>query len=138
MKECIAVNSSGGGKGSLHQDPHALRPLSNLRDMILIYNLNVRLPRLKRHYLIPSKQRRERDIELRIRQIHPHTGPRAPTKRHELSRHRLEFIRRSQPAVRVERISGTEGRVLGIQHTSRKSINGSKNRFCSCWEISAF
>ena len=66
-------------------------------------NLHILLPRLKQPHLIPSKQRRERDIKLRIRQIHPHARPRAPTKRHQLPPHPLHLlIRRPQPAVRVK------------------------------------
>ena len=117
LRILITTNRFGD---SLDQDPHALGPLPHLRDMILMLNLDVRLPRLKQHHLIPPEQRRERDIQLRIRQVHPHTGPRAPTKRHELSLHPLQFVR-PQPAVRVEgfRIDEHGGIVVHVHGVHR-------------------
>ena len=72
--------------------------------MVLVRDLDVLHPRLEKHHLIPPKQRRERDVHLRIRQIHPHARPRPAAKGRQL------FVQLgavgSQPAVRVE-----EGRV---------------------------
>lgn len=53
--------------------------------MVLVRHLHIHRPRLEQPHLIPAKQRRERNIHLRIRQIHPHARPRATTKRRQLS-----------------------------------------------------
>ena len=83
--------------------------------MILVRDLHIPAPRLKKHHLIPAKQRRERDVHLRVRQIHTHAGPRAPTERRQL----LLQLRAPglQPAVGVERLGvGEDGGVVVHVH----------------------
>ena len=63
-------------------------------------NLHIRRSRLKQLHLVPAKQRRERDIHLRLRQIHPYASSCAAAKRRQLL-HQFHGIG-LQPAVRIE------------------------------------
>ena len=64
-------------------------------------DLDILIPRLEQLHIIPPEQGRERNIQLRIGQVHSHAGPGAFTERHELFLHQLRVLS-LQPAVRVE------------------------------------
>ena len=80
-------------------------------------NPHVLPPRLKKHHLIPPKQRRERDVHLRIRQVHTDASSRAATEGRELFLQPLRAAVGPQPAVRVEEFRVDEdGRVVVHVH----------------------
>lgn len=99
-----------------HSNPSTPQP--RIRDEKIMFDVNIPVPiRLKQAHLPsqPSKNRRERHVDFRQRQVHPDALPRSPAKVEQPFLPRLPF--RSEEACRVElpRLGEHGGIVVHVQ-----------------------